>query len=193
MQVITNPNHVYRIKAWLAGAFCLVAAGIVLLNVLLVRQNRSLKNQLAERPPAWRPPVGAVISPIKGVDLNGQTVLLNWGADTRDTFLFVFSPHCAVCTQTWPTWRALAGSAQATRHRLVYVNMLPPLKEDYVKKWGLENSIVIAELDPQSIAAANIRMTPEVIRLSSSGKIEQAWIGRPEGDDLATLEVALTK
>lgn len=191
---ISNPlDGFYNMRKWVAWLFCSFLVALLITDVLFVRQNRNLKRALSQGPPALGPPIGAIIPPIKGVDLKGQTVRLDWGADTRDTFLFVFSPHCGVCAETWPTWRALVGSTQTALHRLVYVNMLPPLKEDYVKKWGLEDSLVIAELDPQSIVSTNIRMTPEVVRVSSSGKIEQTWIGLIEGEDLATLKRALGK
>ena len=183
----------YEIRKSFFWVFALLATLLLISDIALLRQNRNLKTALGQEPPAWRPPVGAVIGPIEGVGLKGEQVRLAWGEDSRDTFLFVFSPHCGVCDLSWPAWRDLARSADSKSHRLAYLNLTPPLREDCLKKMELSNSLVVSEIDPKSIVAANIRFTPEVIQLSSRGEIEHVWMGLTEGEALVELKQALQK
>ncbi len=183
----------YNVTKWIVWLVGSLAGVLLITNVLLIKQNRNFKRELGQEPPAWRPPVGVVIPPIEGIGLKGEEVRLDWGEDPRDTFLFVFSTHCGVCDMAWPAWHDLARSAETKSHRLAYVNLTPPLHQDYVKKMQVGDSLIVAELDPKSVASANIRLTPEVIRISSGGKIEQVWMGLTEGEELSTLKRALER
>jgi hypothetical protein len=181
----------HKFPPWFNWTLALFAVALLVANVLLVVQNARLKRQLSQKPPAWRPPVGTVVPAIQGLALDGQRLRLDWGTDHRDTFLFVFSQHCAYCDLEWPTWESLTRSIRPELHRIAYVNTTAPLQPDYVKKWHLNNSTVLADLDPNSLSIINARMTPEVIQISPEGRIEGVWLGLVEGSDLEGLKRAL--
>src|SRR5215831_13754688 len=155
---------------WLTLLSWTLGFALLFANVLLVVQNRRLKRELAKEPPAYRPALGSIVLSIEGVSPDGRKVRVEWGDESRDTFLFVFSPHCAVCKLTMPAWRDLAASADTRLHRMVYINTGKTLSNDYLKDMQLPNdAVVISELDPESIVSINIHMTPEVIRIDRNG------------------------
>jgi len=181
-----------RKPKWLVLVFSLLAAVLVVTNVLLLLQNRRLKQELTRRPPAWRPSIGTIIPSIEGIGVGGKRVRVDLGVDSKDTFLFVFSPRCAVCKLTMPAWRELARSADPQLHRLIYINTGQTLPDDYLKEMQFgDDATVISALDPKAIVSLNIRVTPEVIKLNPNGKVEDAWLGLTTDDDLNSLKRAL--
>ena len=83
------------------GACCLVLLGI---NIALVLQNRQLKAQISLPPPVLELPAGTNVPDLKGFDLGGKPIEVDYGKDRRKVLLLVYSPTCGFCAQNWPKW-----------------------------------------------------------------------------------------
>jgi hypothetical protein len=73
---------------------------LMMVNLLLIRQNFALRRQLSEVGRSETPnvpKVGEMVAPIIGTDLNGQPLEVKYQKDGRRHLLFYFSPNCPYC------------------------------------------------------------------------------------------------
>ena len=106
----------------LVAVVLILALGI--LNVLLIRQNFSLRKQLntsgkiAASANSLKP--GEVMTTqIAGTDLNGQPYQMHYGKDSKRHLLLFFSPSCPYCIQQGPIWANLLNLIDPTRFEVV--------------------------------------------------------------------------
>jgi hypothetical protein len=177
-------------------------AGLALLGLVLmcfvacaimVKKNRDLVARNNERiDNAVAPKIGATISQITGLDTFGHPLHIALGDNKRKTLLLVFSPNCRVCGLNWPAWQRVANSVDKDSFRIVYVNGNARLTNEYLQHYQVPlTSSVIAEVDPGVLLRYNIVVTPETLLLDPSGKIEKAWIGMLEGEQLNEVDQSL--
>jgi hypothetical protein len=177
-------------QKWSFLGLSFLTALLVCLNVALIIQNRELKRRIST-PPGLLPTLGAKVSSLVGVGPDRARVVVPFPAGGAKTLLFVFSTTCGVCDLNWPAWQGIAGSLDRRSYRVVYVNLHSAISSEYITKHGVFGGAVLAELDPHSIVALNLRVTPMTVLLGSDGVVEEAWAGLLEGDELASVRAAL--
>jgi len=109
------------------------------------------------------------------------------------TVSFVFSTDCHICDLNWPAWHGIVDSLNHGSYRLVYVNLRSSLSSKYLTEHGVVRETVFAELDPHSIVALNLSLTPLTVLLGSDGAVEEVWAGLLEADELASVRRALSR
>lgn len=166
----------YAIRKPIAIILFVGALAILGLNVALVLQNKTLKEEMAA-PPALLPKIGTRIGQLEGAALDGSKVQVSFTGQRQEPLFFVFSTRCGVCALNWPQWRSVARLAQGRPLRLVYANIESPLDREYAGQYGIQDATVFAQLDPRYEAALNLRLTPETILIGKSGTIEYVWPG----------------
>lgn len=186
-----GPGRVNTVKPAIATLGFFLVAVLGCANFLLIRQNVNLKKQVGAAPKSMQPVLGSNVPALEGVDPTGNRITLSYGQDARPTLLLVFSTKCGACTVNWHTWDSVVHAVDKTKFRVVYVDVFSPLTGEYVREYGISNSIVFAETDPKSIVAYNLQLTPETLLVSPQAKIENVWLGVLEGEELASLEKAL--
>jgi hypothetical protein len=164
------------------GSLAILTFVTLCLNVALVVQNRKLK--ATGVPQVWLPAVGTKIQKLEGLALDGSRLNLPFAVDSKRTILFVFSTTCRVCDLNWPAWKSIQQSADARRYRLAYANVRSSLSRAYLSQHNILDELVFAELDPRSIVALNLVVTPITVLLGADGTVEDVWPGLLEGDEL---------
>lgn len=180
-----------QISKPIATALAILIFALLCLNIVLNVQNRNLKNFALGSIPALRPTVGDMLPAIEGLAVDGSRIVLSYGNDHRETFVFVFMPGFGACNLSWPLWTDFANNADARRVRLVYLNIAPTLSEAFVQLHQLKTSLLLAETDPKTVVAYKLQLTPEIIELDSQGRVRDVWLGVLEGRDLVNLKQAL--
>jgi len=164
---------------------------LVVVDTLLILQNRRMKLLLSQPAPAFLPLVGSNVPSLSGIDESGTRESLPYGNDPRSTIVFVFAKNCEICGLNWPIWTDRAARIDRQRFRLVYLNLGSPVNQDYLQSHQIQNSIVLVEPDPQTIIKYNLRFTPETILVDNRGIVTNVWAGLLEGALLSDVDRAL--
>ncbi|MGH9471882.1 MAG: hypothetical protein ACRD13_09035 [Terriglobales bacterium] len=162
-------------------------AATLVIDLALYRQNGRLKARVASGG-SLRPPVGAMMPPLRGLDTAGKPLSVSFGVDKRQTILFVFAADCEVCSRTWPMWRSWLRRIDRRAFRPIFASMGARIGAAVPTINGTAGYQEFAELDPSVVASYNLRLTPEVLILSPSGRLESAWLGEIEGRQLAEIQ-----
>jgi hypothetical protein len=177
----------------LVASLALAILLLAVMDALLIRQNGELRSNLDHAHHALLPPAGRHAPPLLGVGPTGEAVEVAYGADPRETYVFVYSDSCGVCSETWPAWQAVARAARPTDSRLVFARLASTASPLGLKIGDdLPGVLSIAEVDPQTAFAYNMILTPEVIEVSPTGVIGRTWIGDLAGTQLASLKAAVS-
>jgi hypothetical protein len=100
----------------------ILALGI--LNLLLIRQNFSLRRQLnaagkIEASGNFLKPGEVMTIPITGTELNGQPYQMHYGKGRKQHLLLFFSPSCPYCIQQGPIWADLLNLIDSSRFEVI--------------------------------------------------------------------------
>ena len=115
---ISAMNH-QHITTTFRGAIAILFAGLAVVNVLLIRENKRLWAELSRSHAAAELQPGASVPALSGLTIEGASVNVNYASDRRKTVLFVFSNECSVCKANWPTWSDLVGKLDPNRFRVI--------------------------------------------------------------------------
>jgi len=176
-----------------AAALSMFILGAVLLfvNVLLVQQNKKLKI-LANRPDlALEVKPGTALPPLEGFDKNGNRHSIDYGQDLRKTVLLVLSPRCRACEESRPNVEAIINGLDRRSFRLAEVLLHSEGFEEYASQRGLNQIPIITEVDPKLRVAYDLALTPQIILIDASGKVEKVWTGVLREEDRQGIEMAL--
>jgi hypothetical protein len=164
----------------------------LLVNVLLVQQNKKLK-VLAGRPDrALEARPGTALPALEGFDSNGNKHSISYGQDPRKTVLLVLSPRCQACEENRPNWEALISGLDQRSFRLAAVSLQSEGAKDYMSWLGSDKIPLLAEIDPKHKVAYNLALTPQIILIDPDGKVEKVWTGVLRGEDKRGVELALS-
>jgi peroxiredoxin len=171
------PIEIVQVRKSFIFAFLGLAILLSVTNVLLILQNRdqretlqAFRNQLELQPGNFMPPVS-------GKDAHGNPLVVGYGQDKKKTVMLVFSPKCRICDENWPNWQRTLRAADKEGARVVAVNLASTLARDYLDQHGLAGRDVIAQADPNSILAYNLRYTPQTIVIGPDAKVQWVWTG----------------
>jgi peroxiredoxin len=68
--------------------------------------------------------VGTVLPSMRGTNLKGEEVTVNYGRDNRKTILIVFAPDCPVCNESGNSWKRLIKAVDENKFRVVAVSLV---------------------------------------------------------------------
>lgn len=168
------------------------AAVLLIVNVIVLKQNWDLKAFIKER--SRRPPdlhIGAVLPPLTGTDTNDEEITISYGQGQPKTILLSFAPNCDGCDANMPNWQALLGGVDRTSFRVFAVALLPEGVEEYAKKHNLTSIPVINNVARESRIAYNLRITPQTILIDPEGRVEKIWTGALRGEKQTEVEQLL--
>jgi len=166
-------------------------AVLLLVNVLLVHQNKMLK-VLASRPDrALEINPGTTLPPLEGFDSNGARHSIDYGQDPRKTVLLVLSPRCQACEENMPNWEAIINGLDRRSFRLAAVSLRSEGFKEYASQRGINQVPVLTKIDPKQRVAYNLALTPQTILIDAGGKVEKVWTGVLWGEDKQDVELAL--
>lgn len=168
-------------------------AGLVGMQVLLtiacalaLRQNQTLRNEALMYQKLAVPPIGRDVPPIAGIDWTGAKRQVVYGEEQQPTLIYGFSKDCGPCISNWAAMRTLQ-ELSPHRLRIVYVDTVDALTDDYLREHGLDSDVVFSGLDADSALHYRVRATPQSQLVDRSGRVVWSKIGQFSPDDVAGL------
>ena len=171
----------------------LTIVGFVLLivNVLLVQQNKKLKIMAGRPDRALEVRPGTALPTLEGIDSNGDRQSITYGQDSRKTVLLVLSTRCSACVENMPNWQAIINRLDQQSFRLAAVSLQSEGFKEYASRHGINQIPVLTKFDPKYRAAYNLALTPQIILIDTDGKVEKVWTGLLRREDKQEVELAL--
>jgi len=201
---IESSTEYYRIRKSIGLLLSLLGAILVVTSLLIMRRDMSLTTSANRQiDNSLGPTIGATVPGLTGLDVSGAPLRVDFNKVSKKTILLVFSTDCPMCKLNWPAWRMLDGSVDKNSYRLVYVNAFfaaapgylskqSQITADYLRRYQVgQPALVLTQADPGALNRYNIRLVPETILIDASGKIEKAWLGLLEGDQLTDVKRTL--
>jgi peroxiredoxin len=183
---------------WLAVA---LISALVIVNLLLIRQNFGLKQQLnapgrvAASANFVKP--GEVMTPIDGTDLEGQPYQLSYRNDGKRHLLLFFSPSCPYCIQQGPLWADVLNSIDSNRFEVIGIVGDKEDKQEVAGHAGglgyfkTRTALPVVFVNDQTLARYKLTATPTTLLIDSAGKVEHAWVGKWDNAKLAEVAAAI--
>lgn len=164
---------------------------LLILNVILVTQNRNLRaaGSVGTRSIALKE--GTIVPALSGLGLDGNKITLNYQNDPRKAVMLIFSPRCSYCTDNMPNWQAIAQSLDRKLYRIMAVSITSDGVKDYIAQHRLPDVPVIADVEPKSRVSYEMNVTPQTILIDSQGKVEKVWTGVLQQHERAEVEQSL--
>jgi len=171
----------------------LTIVGFVLLivNVLLVQQNKKLKIMAGRPDRALEVRPGTALPTLEGIDSNGDRQSITYGQDSRKTVLLVLSTRCSACVENMPNWQAIINRLDQQSFRLAAVSLQSEGFKEYASRHGINQIPVLTKIDPKYRVAYNLALTPQIILIDADGKVEKVWTGLLRREDKQEVELAL--
>jgi peroxiredoxin len=168
-----------------------LGATLLLVNVLLVQQNKKLKVLASRADRALEVKPGTALPPLEGFDINGAKHSVDYGRDSRKTVLLVLAPRCQACEENMPNWEAIINGIDQRSFRLAAVSLQSEGVKEYASRHGINQIPVLTKIDPKYRVRYNLALTPQTILIAADGKVEKVWTGVLRGEDKHDLELAL--
>ncbi len=191
-----SKNEVSSQISWLTIGLILIL-GIV--NVLLIRQNLDLRQQLAAgartldlTTNVLKP--GDVVAPVTATDLDGQPYQLEYKKGGRHHLLLFFSPNCPYCEQQSPLWRDLLDKVDRNRFTVIGVvsdkenRRLVSAHADGAGYFKTKTPLPVLFFNDESLGSYKLTATPTTLLIDEDGKVEHSWVGK--WDESRSMEVA---
>lgn len=158
-----------EILLWLAAVSVLVE------NVSLFRQNRSLQEALAPQIAA-----GTQLQMLSALTLDGRIVPVGFPALGSKLLILTFSPGCPACQANQAKWMNLASTlGQKGTVRVLWVSRDPiEVTKEYCLKHGIPLSDVLADPPYRTHAQLGLARVPNTVLVDASGTVEKVWPGR---------------
>ena len=177
--------------AFLGLVFLVMAVELI----LLVRQNRALKAEVArlegevaaagsQAAPWFK--TGDLVEPIELTSVEGSVERLGYDDPTSETVLLFFSPDCEACRDNIENWKRLQSSADSRRRRFVYVSTAEPEKTaEFARDHLLQGPILLSTA--ATLESYRVRGIPATLVVGPGGVVRQAWVGVLSEDALHAL------
>jgi hypothetical protein len=163
----------------LNAAIWVLAAALLVENVILLRQNRQLKSGPPEAS-AYAVRRDRPLKNIGGVSLDGRFRLVPLPASSADhLLLFTFAPECPECQLQEPLLATVSREAKKLGWRTVWISSGGI--ED-TRAYCEASSIPVEEtlIEPPYATYLSLGMeaVPQLVAIGEKGKVEQVWMGR---------------
>jgi peroxiredoxin len=168
---------IFEVLLWSA------AAGVLIMNVVLLRQNRTLrvvaassKNMTADgiQPGAH---LGRLLAAAT-LD-NGHRPIAFPTPDSRKVLIITFSPGCPHCEANQKNWSVITSELRRRGEwHILWVSRDPvAFTKDYCEDHNMPFSETLADPTYRTYLALNLRQVPNTIAVDSKGVVEKVWGG----------------
>ena len=163
-------NTTFQTLLW-----CLVA-GVVVQNVILIRQNRALR-----APPAREEiSAGRQLRNLAATGLDGTLRPIDLPAGEGQRLLIIgMSPVCPVCESSQGEWVKLAASLrQRAGWRILFVSRDPlALTSEFRQRTEIPSSEILADPPFRTYLQLGLHSVPRMIVVGDGGVVERVWSG----------------
>ncbi len=173
----TRSGRVIGILLWLA------ALAVLAENVVLLRQNRHLREALAPQIAA-----GTHLQMLSGLSLDGRQEPVDLPAAGSKLLIITFSPGCPACQANQDGWMRLATTLEPKGMRVLWVSRDPiEITRDYCAKHGIPLSDTLADPPYRTYAQLGLARVPNTVLVGAGGTVEKVWAGRLDQPDWNTM------
>jgi hypothetical protein len=167
----------YKFNKLTVFIIALLIGTLVVLNVLLIVQNKNLKDTSKSMDREIVLQEGKMVKPLSGRDAEGKTHVFEWGADERKTLMMIFSPRCGYCLENMPMWDEIIKKADNSAFRIVAASSVADGTAEFIKDYQIKNIPLVVETEPSSKVDYVMYLTPQTVLLKPNGEVEKVWIG----------------
>jgi peroxiredoxin len=152
----------------------IVACGVLLHNILLMRQNWRLRTQILS--PEQPVQEGAILVPFGGLNLRGEYATVDF---SRPVVLFTFSTGCSTSHEVLNHLRRFSPELKAQGWEIVGISRDPlEVTREYCRQSCSEiTDVVLADLPCRAQAQLKLDIVPQIIAVGSGGQVEKVWVG----------------
>jgi hypothetical protein len=155
-------------------AWAVLGAALLAGDLSLFISNAGLRRKIAGQMEAS---TGMQVPTMRGFNVQNKPVTVRFGPGPPPALVMAFSPICGFCEEDFPRWDALMRAADGRPLRAVAVNLDGSVPADYILSHSLENTTLVARLDPGSKHAYRLDMAPMTMLISGRGRVLGVWLG----------------
>jgi peroxiredoxin len=161
-------GRMMEILLWLA------ALGVFAENMLLLQQNRQLREVLAPQITS-----GAHFGVLAGLALDGRSQTVDLPSADSKLLIITFSPGCPACQANQQGWMKLASALEQRGVRVLWVSRDSlEITRDYCLKHGIRLSDTLADPPYRTYVQLGLSRVPNTVLVGANGKVEKVWAGR---------------
>lgn len=161
-------SKVLEIVIWPAGL------GVLTENILLLQQNRSLREALAPQISS-----GVHVERLAGLALDGRLQPIALPSADSKLLIITFSPSCPACQANQERWMKLAGALERKGVRILWVSRdSVEMTRDYCMKHEIRLSHVLADPPYSTYVQLGLARVPNSLLVRADGTVEKVWAGR---------------
>jgi len=175
-------------------ALIVVAGALLLANAALLKQNFALRSRLAVQASHSGPiAAGKLLPALKGLDLRGRNVSMDYGQSGRRVALFIFGPGCSACEQTVAYWKTILKNADSSVFSFIGISVVSDksLTQEFVNRHDVMGLPIVMVNDPACREAYGLGFIPQTLIVAPDGKVEKNWPGMLEPDKVRDIQAYL--
>jgi peroxiredoxin len=162
--------------------------GVLLVNIVLVWSNHTLRSRLDAILADKTYAVGDAYPAFAGVDLEGRRVYFDPAASRRRSLMFLMSVGCPACLASLDQWRSLAGRLDADEWDVLWLSRDPWDATREFARGHEMRGVVLAEFPCRTSRHLSLGFVPKVVVLDPGGKVRRVVSGRQDDDTWAEVE-----
>lgn len=155
--------------------YAALVVGLLIVNVLLQRQNHELVSKIDNLEAGEGPLVGSRFDRMTGADLDDSLVTLDFAQEKSNSLFLVVSQSCEYCDKNWTFWLKLL--RQRPDAHVVIADAAGDLSASYFRKVGADMPRQFIRLSPAARAQYGLRVTPTTVVLGERGRVLGVWLG----------------
>jgi peroxiredoxin len=164
----------------LHASIFVIALAVLTQNLLLLKDNRALR-QAATRPdPDMAVPVGRLVRDLSGSTMDGKLRTISIPEQPGEKLLIVtFSPGCSFCRASLASWLRLSKElAQKPEWHVLWVSRDPlQVTRQYCTEQELPADQTIADPTYRTYVQLALKAVPNTIIIGAGGRVEKVWTG----------------
>lgn len=160
----------------------LVLIGLIICNIVLIKQNIELRETVERQEREKRVQVGDRFGEFTAFDNKNESVNFISNKPTKNLILFS-STTCPFCNKQNPYWIQLAKQINAENYKIYMLfndDEEIPKVEQYLEDNGFtiaENQITVLFSDNEMLQKYKLNGTPTTLVVNESGTVEKSWSG----------------
>lgn len=188
----TDSQVSWSVNRKVAILFILLLIVLVACNIALLYSNQSLKTSPLESRALKTLKSGDMLPILRGLDISGSEITVEYGNKPVKSVLLFFSPYCGWCKKNLANWKTMVEKMDKNYYRFFAISSTKVGLKEYIANNEFINDIsVIAELEPSSKTAYKLSTTPQTILIGSDGRVEKIWEGALQDQLQADCEKSL--
>lgn len=154
-------------------------AGLMVGNVLLLRQNLAMRADLNKlKPNALQE--GDKVTAFSALDRMSRPVQISFTGKESTRVLLYFAPACPYCQDQFVYWRQVLERTNQNKYQVVGAvseSEDQTKLADYLSAMGCEAMQVVL-LSPEVRRQYKLSMTPITLVIDNDGSVKHSWVGR---------------